>query len=136
MPKKGIFMVLSRPRSDSPEDVEAYNKWYDEVHTRDSLLLPGFVKARRFKLSAEQLMPGKAGDPGFDYVALYEIDDVERVPDARALIPRLAEISAEFLSPALDGPSVRAFILEQIAEITEPTALADDIDWTPDRFVR
>lgn len=134
MPKRrGIFLVLSRPRSDSPEDIAAYNKWYDESHTRDSLLLPGFVSARRFKLSEEQLLPAKAGDPGFDYLALYEIDDLDRVPDARALMPKLAQISTEFMSPALDSASVRAFIFEEIADITEPTVLPEGVEWDPDR---
>jgi len=130
MPKrKGIFLVLSRPRSEAPEDVAAYNEWYDEHHTRDSLLLPGFVKARRYKLADEQLLPGKATDPGFEYLAMYEIDDLDRVADARALMPKLAQVSTEFLSPALDGPSVRAFIFEQIAEIDEPTVLPEGVEW-------
>jgi len=129
MPRKGIFVVLSRPTSDAAEDVAAYNRWYDEHHVPDSLLLPGFVKGRRFKLAEEQLLPGKATDPGFDYVAIYEIDDLDRVPDARTLLPKLAEVSTapELFSPALDAASVRAFVFEQIADIEEPTPLADGV---------
>ena len=130
--RKGVFLVLSQPRSDSPEDVAAFNKWYDEVHTRDSLLLPGFVRARRFKLADEQLLPARATAPGFGYLALYEVDDVDQIPAARELLPGLREISAEFFSPALDPESVRAFIFEQIAEIDEPTSIPDGVRWPPD----
>lgn len=133
MPKKGIFLVLSHPRSTSAEDQAAYNTWYDEHHVPDSLLMPGFVKARRFKLADEQLLPDKSTAPGFDYVAIYEIDDIDRVPDARDLLPRLAEVSAEFLSPALDRDSVRAFVFEQIAEIDEPTVLPEGAEWPTEK---
>jgi hypothetical protein len=131
MPRKGIFLVLSRPQSELPDVVAAYNKWYDEHHVPDSLLLPGFIKGRRFKLADEHLLPGKATDPGFEYLAIYEIDDIDLVPDARTVLPKLAEISTEFLSPALDGDSVRAFIFEQIAEIDEATPVPEGVDLDP-----
>jgi hypothetical protein len=127
MPRKGIFLVLSRPNS--PEEEEAYNTWYNEHHVPDSLLMPGFVKGRRFKLADQQLLPSKATDPGFDYVALYDIDDIDLVPQAQKLLPRLAEISAEFMSPAMDPASVRAFIFEQILETDQPTELPEGVDF-------
>jgi hypothetical protein len=123
--RKGIFLVLSQPTSPA-EDAE-FNRWYNENHVPDSLLLPGFVKARRFRLAAEQLLPERATAPGFDYVTIYEIDDVDRVPDARALLPRLMGVSAQFFSDALDRDTMRTFIFEQIAEIDEPTVLPDGV---------
>ena len=127
MAKKGIFLVVTRPRS--AEEEAAYNKWYDETHARDTLLLPGFIKARRFKLAKEQLIPPKATAPDFDYVAIYEVEDVDRIPEARALMPRLVELSAEFMSPAVDTDKTRAFIYEEIAEIDEPTVLPEGVQF-------
>ena len=127
MSKKGIFLVLSRPKS--PDQEAEYNRWYEEVHTRDSLLLPGFVKARRFKIAQEQLLPGKAAEPGFAYVAIYEVDDVDRIPEARKLIPELAAVSSDFNNAAMDWDGVRAFILEQVAEIDEPTVLPEGVEF-------
>jgi hypothetical protein len=126
MSKKGIFLALSRPKS--PEDDAAYNKWYDEHHVPDSLLMPGFVKGRRFKLATEQLLPHRATDPGFEYVTIYELDNIDQVPEARELLPRLEEISTEWRSPGLDPDSVRAFIFEQVSEVTEPTPIPEGVD--------
>jgi hypothetical protein len=128
MPRPGIFLVLSRPSSDTPAALEAYHRWYDEHHAPDALHLPGFVKARRFKLADEQLLPSKASDAGFDFVALYEVDDVDRIPAARALMPQLAETFPEFFSPVVDSVTMRAFVLEQISEIDEPNPLPQGVE--------
>jgi hypothetical protein len=128
MPRPGIFLVLSRPSSDTPEGVEAYNSWYDQHHVPDSLHLPGFVRGRRFKLAAEQLVPAKATDDGFDFVALYEVDDIDRIPEARALMPKLAEAYPDFFSPAIDSATMRAFVFEQITDIDEPNPLPDGVE--------
>jgi hypothetical protein len=123
--RKGIFLVLSQPSSEEA-DAE-FNRWYDETHVPDSLLLPGFVKARRFKLADEQLLPDRATAPGFDYVTIYEIDGIDQVPDAQALLPKLMGVSAQFVSEALDRDTLRAFVFEQIADIDEPTKLPDGV---------
>jgi hypothetical protein len=119
----GIFLVLSRPTS--PEDEVEFNRWYDENHVPDSLLLPGFVKARRFRLSPEQLLPDRATDPGVAYVTIYEIDDVDRIPEARSLLPKVMGVSAQFFTTTLDRDSLRAFVFDQIADIDEATPLPD-----------
>jgi hypothetical protein len=118
---KGIFLVVSQPSS--TEDEAEFNRWYDEHHVPDSLLLPGFVRGRRFRLAKDQLLPDRATAPGFGYVTIYVIDDVDRVPDARALLPRLMGVSAQFFTDALDRDSMRAFVFEQVADIDEPTSL-------------
>ncbi len=131
MSKKGLFVVFSKPTSDEPEVVAAYDKWYDEHHIPDSLLLPGFVRGRRYKLAETQLLPGKATAPGFDYVTIYELEDVDRVPDAQALLPKLAEVTTapEYFSPALDLDSVKAFIFEELSDIDEPTPLPEGVEF-------
>jgi hypothetical protein len=127
---KGIFLVVSQPMS--PEDDAEFNRWYDEHHVPDSLLLPGFVRARRFRLAKEQLLPERATAPGFEYVTIYELDDVDRVPDARALLPRLMGVSAQFFSEALDRDTMRAFVFEQVADIDEPTSLPEGVAFLAD----
>ena len=125
MGKKGIFLVLSKPKS--PEQEAEYNRWYAETHVRDSLLLPGFTRGRRFKLADTQLLPTKATDPGFDYLAIYEIDDLDAVPDAQRLMPALAKVSAEFMSPTVDPEFTRAFIFEETLDTTEATVLPEGV---------
>lgn len=119
--RAGIFLVLSKPVSPSEDD--EFNRWYDEHHIPDSLLLPGFVRARRFRLADEQLLPDRASALDFNYVTIYEIDDIDRVPDARGLLPRLMGVSAQFFSDALDRETMRAVVFEQVADIDEPTLL-------------
>ena len=126
MPRKGVFLVLSEPVSEAV-DAE-FNRWYDENHIPDGLLLPGIVKARRFRMAAEQLTPDMATAGGFKYVTIFEVDDVDRIPDARALLPRLREVSAQFFTDALDRDSLRAFVFEQVSEIDEPSPLPDGVE--------
>lgn len=63
---KGIMLVETQPAS--PDRVDEYNKWYDEVHLPEVCSVPGFVSARRFKP-----VDGQGG-----FVAIYELesDDV------------------------------------------------------------
>lgn len=125
MGSKGIFLVLSKPKS--AEQEAEYNRWYSETHVRDSLLLPGFTRGRRFKLADTQLLPGKADAPGFDYLAIYEIDDLDAVPDAQRLMPELAKVSAEFMSPTVDPEYTKAFIFEELLDTTAATELPDGV---------
>jgi hypothetical protein len=63
------FVVLSNPAS--PEVEDEYNDWYDNVHLRDVVDIPGFVSAQRFEWTAR-----RADDvaPDHKYLAIYEID--------------------------------------------------------------
>jgi hypothetical protein len=130
VPRKGLYLVFSRPVSDDPEVVAAYERWYDEVHVAEALLLPGFVRGRHCRLAELQLLPGKATAPGFDYVTVYEVDDIDKIPEAQALLPKLAEVSTELFSPAMDRDSVRSFVFEQLSDITEPAVLPEGVALT------
>ena len=63
------LVVLSNPRDDRHEE---FNDWYDNVHLKDVLAVPGIVAARRFELS---------GGDQWRYLALYdmECDDPQAV---------------------------------------------------------
>jgi hypothetical protein len=58
---RGMLIVESRPAS--PEDADAFHKWYEEVHMREMLAVDGIVSARRF-----------ASVDGDSFVAIYEFD--------------------------------------------------------------
>ncbi|GAB89707.1 DUF4286 family protein [Gordonia rhizosphera] len=44
---KGVLLVESRPSS--PDRLDEFNKWYEEVHIPEVLALEGFVSARRLR---------------------------------------------------------------------------------------
>jgi len=56
--------VFSNP-VDGRED--EYNQWYDEIHVREVLQVPGFVSAQRFRVGAELI-----GSSPHRYLAIYE----------------------------------------------------------------
>lgn len=62
-----VFIVHTNP---VPGREEEFNTWYTERHLVDVVAIPGFVRARRYRLSKSQTTPL----PGFEYAAIYEID--------------------------------------------------------------
>jgi hypothetical protein len=79
--ERGLMLVFSN--ATSPEQVAEFNRWYDEIHLREVLQVPGVVAATRFELDEDQMMPG---DDGFGrrFLAAYEIEaeDLRIVRDA------------------------------------------------------
>ncbi len=67
---KGVFLALSNPTSGDVED--EFNQWYDDVHSKEVLALPGVRSCRRFRLAPAQVMPGD--EDSRRYLALYEVD--------------------------------------------------------------
>ncbi|MCU1397723.1 MAG: hypothetical protein JWN62_832 [Acidimicrobiales bacterium] len=124
--REGIFLTFSQPKS--AEDDAAYNRWYDEHHAREALLMPGFVKARRFKLAGQQLTPAFATEPGFSYVTIYEVDDVDLVPEMQRIFARLPMVTTHLVSGLVEPGSVKAFMYEQISEIVDPTPIPEGVD--------
>jgi hypothetical protein len=68
---KGIFIALSNATSDDVD--EEFNQWYDEVHAREVLALPGVRSFRRFRLAPAQVLPGEEVEK-HRYLAMYEVD--------------------------------------------------------------
>ena len=125
MAGNGIFLVLSSPSSNTPEGIAAFHEWYEGAHAPEVLNLPGWLSARRFRIADEQLVPLRPIDPAFQFVALYELDDVACIPDSRALMGKLAQIYPDFFSPTNDSANMRAYVLEQIFETSTPTPLPE-----------
>ena len=102
------FLVFTNPTDGS--DAE-FNRWYDEVHIRDVLDIPGFVAARRFRV--QQSNSKVDGLPVWRYAAIYEMDcDDPEVAfqqiRERARTPRMS------ISEALDLDSVATFLLQPL----------------------
>lgn len=58
---KSVLLVESRPAS--PQLVDDYNKWHDDVHIPEMLTIDGFSSARRWR-----------SEDGQTFITLYEID--------------------------------------------------------------
>jgi len=77
------------------DDVE-FNRWYDEVHLKEVLEVPGFVAAERFDLSGVQMMEGERPHK---YLSIYEIEG-----DPEAALASLREMSPQMnMSSTLSG---------------------------------
>lgn len=71
---KGVIMVFSNPASPDVED--EYNEWYRGIHFDELTAPEGVRSARRFRVSQTQV-PGN-DEPKYQYLSIYELDDVER----------------------------------------------------------
>jgi|ERR1700683_1452173 len=117
---RGIYLALSNPISGGSE-VE-FNRWYDHVHSPEALNYPGFVEARRYRLSQEQIRDQGLPAP-YRYAVVYDVESVERIPECREFAPILAAASREFVSPTIDATGVFAYVFEEISRITQPREL-------------
>jgi len=97
---KAILAVFSNPTSAEQED--EYNSWYDDVHIKELLEIPGIVSAKRYKL---------AGPVPADhrYLAIYEVEG-----DLGVVMGSLGSAPSG-VSPALDAAGVRLAFWEPLA---------------------
>jgi hypothetical protein len=63
-----MFLVLTNPAEGLEDE---YNDWYTNLHLDEVVAVPGFVSARRYGLSDDQL--GGFGSSKHRYLAIYEI---------------------------------------------------------------
>jgi hypothetical protein len=68
---KGVFLALSNCVGDDVDD--EFNQWYDEVHARQVLGIPGVKSFRRFHLAPSQVMPLDDASSR-RYLAVYEVE--------------------------------------------------------------
>lgn len=88
------WVVLTNPAAGREAE---YNAWYDGRHIADTLAIPGFVAARRYRV-ARATGPE---DARWAYLALYEIE-LDRAADA------LAEAAARAGGPKMPNPGMLA----------------------------
>lgn len=98
-----IVVIFSQPRTSEVED--EYNRWYDDIHAGETLMLPGFTRARRFRLAPpeDQFRRGELWSHQ-RYLTIYEVENVHLIAAARQAMAWFKQVSVEFASPALDVP--------------------------------
>jgi hypothetical protein len=84
---KAVMVVLSSPSDPSRED--EYNEWYDNVHIPEVCAIPGFVSARRYKVSESGPFPI---DPAaHTYLAIYELDSEDLAATCKEMTARTTD---------------------------------------------
>lgn len=73
-----LLIVMSNPLDGRHDE---FNSWYSHVHVRDVMRLPGSSAVQRLRLTEGQVAaaPGVVPDRSFEYLAVYECGDIERV---------------------------------------------------------
>jgi hypothetical protein len=93
-----------------PGREDEYNDWYDHVHLRDVLAVPGFVAAQRFRLTMPMI-----GDLKSRYLAVYEFEAA--IPaEVLAEIGRRAGTDQMVVIDAVDMGSASAAVFEPCSE--------------------
>jgi hypothetical protein len=65
------MMVFSNASSE--DQIAAFHQWYDEVHLKEVLQVPGVISACRYEYGDDQMLPG-ANPFGKQFLAVYEIE--------------------------------------------------------------
>jgi len=68
-----LLIVLSNPRDGRHAE---FNDWYSHIHVRDVMRLAGSSAVQRLRRVE---VAGVETDPSFDYLAVYECQDIERL---------------------------------------------------------
>lgn len=97
------MLVLSRP---TPGNEAQYNDWYQNIHLKQIVAIPGFVSAQRFKLAVNM-----QGDATYPYMAIYEVE-ADDIATAHAALVDAANNGGIAVSQAFDYDSVYASIYE------------------------
>jgi hypothetical protein len=114
---RGVQIALTNVLD--PEREAEFDRWYDDVHIPATLRLPGFVRARRFRLAEEQTAPHLAEPLGFRYLVIYEVD-VDQIPAVRAALPGLVASTEGFSGTTIDPHHMRVAVFEQLSDIERP----------------
>lgn len=88
------FLVLTNAVAGREAEFE---RWYNEVHLRDVIAVPGFVCAQRFALDDA----GTGELSGFRFLAIYDVESDDPQATMAALRAR-AGTDAMVISPAMD----------------------------------
>jgi hypothetical protein len=104
------MLAMSRPVKGREAE---YNDWYQNVHLRQVLALPGFRSARRLRL-VRQLVECDAQP----YLAIYEIE-TDDIDGALQQMKDTAGSAELVISAALDAASVSASVYEPCGPVVE-----------------
>lgn len=103
---KAILISLSNPVS--PDRDQEFNDWFNNVHGAEVTNLAGFESMTRYRAVTQVVPPGGA-KPAHQYLALYEVSDIDIAVEA------LVRGSADFaMSDAVDLAGASGIAYEQI----------------------
>jgi hypothetical protein len=100
-----MMAVYSNPVS--PEREQEYNTWYDQVHLKELLEIPGVVGATRYTLGSG----ANAAASEHRYLAIYELDG----PADAVFADFVARAGDLTMSPAIDSAGARILFWEPVA---------------------
>lgn len=110
---KGVFLAFSNAAEGANHD--DFNQWYDDVHAKEVLALPGVKSARRFKLADSQIMPGDDAN-GRQYLALYEVEVDDWADFAKSMQDAFADGSITINPELLQlDPMVQTAVFEELS---------------------
>lgn len=103
-----------------PDQDSEFNAWYDNIHLKDILKLPGLVAATRFRM-----VTSMTGDSHYRYCAIYDLesDDPERAISEMQAIAGTADMP---ISAAMHAGFYAAVFEETISLTRASTGV--DID--------
>ncbi len=111
---KGVFLALANAADGANHD--DFNQWYDDVHAKQVLALPGVNSCRRYQLAGTQLMEGDEA-MGRQYLALYEVEVDDWADFQNAMMAAFVEGRITVDDSLLQSdPMVKTMIFEQISE--------------------
>lgn len=104
---KHVLAVFTNPAEGRDDE---YNDWYNNVHLKDLLSIPGIVSAQRFVYGEQR------GEPGpWRYLALYQID-AESIEAAQDALAESAAKAPMQISPALDRSATVSWYFTPITD--------------------
>jgi hypothetical protein len=114
----GSFTAFTRPIKDEAD--HAYNRWYDEYHLPETLLLDGVTRGRRFKRVALPVSLAGCRSIQTPYLTYYDLDNVAAIPfDRDVLLDWLDKVGVDHLGPdAYDASFTQAFVHRDVSVLT------------------
>jgi hypothetical protein len=92
-----IQLIFSNPVEGRDDE---FNDWYDNVHVREVLAIPGMVSAQRFDLCETEILREAGRTSHHRYLCMYEMEgDVDAI---MAKIREAAASGAIYMSDTLD----------------------------------
>lgn len=105
-PVTALFIAFTNPL---PGKEAEFNEWYTHTHLKEVVAVPGFISARRFKLTKEQRTPTLP----FQYMAIYEVE----VGKARFVLDSLeAGLPMMLMPPVIDMENGAGVLVESICD--------------------
>lgn len=99
------LLVFSNPTEGKEDE---FNKWYDEIHLGEVLMVPGIVRAQRF--SVADVLPGVTDHK---YVAVYDVE----ADDPGAVMQALgAAVTTMNMSDAFDGATAKMTMVSALGD--------------------